>query len=91
MGGGTDDETHRPTRPVLWGRDGGDKERIGIVLGGHGEGSRVPFPSPAETLEVMLVKLCCEARVGCDGEVVEDVADDARLFRRGYGTGCECV
>lgn len=79
MGRGTDDEAHRPTRPVLWGRwRGGDEERIEIVLGGGG-GCEVPLPEPAEALESMLVKLCGEARVGGDGEVIEDVANGAVL------------
>lgn len=76
MRGGADDKAHGATRPVLWGR--GDEERIWVVLGGEDwEGRGVPFPDPAETAEIMLVKLCRETRVGGDGEVVEDVADDA--------------
>lgn len=90
MGGGTDDEAHGPTGPVLWGRGGsGHKEGIRIVLGGRGEGGRVPFPEPAKTHEVVFVKLCREARVGGDGEVVEYVANDARVFLWGDCTGGE--
>ena len=85
MGRGTDDEAHRPTRPVLWGRGrGGDEERIGVVLDGGG-GCQVPLPDPAEALESMLVKLCGEAGVGGNGEVVEDVADGAGVLRGGDG------
>jgi hypothetical protein len=81
MGGGADDEAHGPTRPVLW-----DEERIGIVLGEDWEGCGVPFPDPAETPEVVRVKLGGETGVGGDGEVVEHVAKDAGVFRRGDGT-----
>ena len=80
MGGGTDDKAHRPTRPVLWRGSSGHEERIGIVLGERGEGCGVPFPDPADALEVVLVKLCGEPGVGGDREVVEDIGNDTSLF-----------
>ena len=81
MGGGADDEAHRATGPVLWERDSRDKEWVGIILGRWGwERGKVPLPDPAEALEIGLVELGGETRVGGDGEVVEDVADDAGLL-----------